>query len=143
MDKIWHRGVIKYLHKKGLTPKDIHADMVATLGDTAPSYATVKRWAALFKMGRESLEDDDRCGRPLTATTEENISHVHRIVMGDRRVTVNQIATSVGISRERVENILHNELGMSKVSARWVPRLLTPDQKLTRLTLSQENLAIF
>ena len=143
MDNIWHRGVIKYLHKKGLTPKDIHADMVATLGDTAPSYATVKRWAALFKMGRESLEDDDRCGRPLTATTEENISHVHRIVMGDRRVTVNEIATSVGISRERVENILHNELGMSKVSARWVPRLLTPDQKLTRLTLSQENIAIF
>ena len=30
MDKIWHRGVIKYLHKKGLAPKDIHADMVAT-----------------------------------------------------------------------------------------------------------------
>ena len=25
----------------------------------------------------------------------------------------------------------------------WVPRLLTPDRKLTRLTLSQANLAIF
>ena len=35
---------------------------------------------------------------------------------------------SVGISRERVENILQNDLGMTpKVSARWVPRLLTPD----------------
>ena len=35
MDKIWHRVVIKYLQKQGLAPKDIHADMVATLEDTA------------------------------------------------------------------------------------------------------------
>ena len=47
------------------------------------------------------------------------------------------------ISRERVENILHTELGMSKVSARWVPRLLTSDQKLTRLVMSEANLARF
>ena len=35
MNKIWHYGIIKYLHKKGLAPKDIHADMVAILGDDA------------------------------------------------------------------------------------------------------------
>ena len=102
MDKIWHRGITKYLLKKELAPKDIHADMVATLGDTAPSYATAKKWAAHFKMGNESLEDDDRCGRSSTAATEKNIAHV---VMNDRRLTLNQIAHSVGISHERVENI--------------------------------------
>ena len=62
-------------------------------------------------------------------------------LMDDRRQ--NQIDNTVGISRERVENILHNELWMSKVSARCVPLLLTPDKKLTRLTLSQANLFIF
>ena len=56
---------------------------------------------------------------------------------------VNQIANAVSISRERVQNILHNELGMLKVSARWVPRLLTPDQNHTRLVMSQANLAFF
>ena len=66
MDTLWHRGVIEYLHKKGLAPKDIHADMVA-----APSYATVKRWAAQFRVGKGSLEDDDRCRRPKKAQTEE------------------------------------------------------------------------
>ena len=35
MDKIWHRGVIRYLQKVGLTTKEIHADMVSTLGDDA------------------------------------------------------------------------------------------------------------
>uniref|UniRef100_A0A3Q0T381 Mos1 transposase HTH domain-containing protein n=1 Tax=Amphilophus citrinellus TaxID=61819 RepID=A0A3Q0T381_AMPCI len=124
-------------------PKDIHADMVATLGDDAPALSTVQKWAAEFKRGRESLEDDPRSGRPVTATTRENIDRVHHMVMDDSRLTVNQIANAVGISRERVENILHNELGMSKISARWVPRLLTPDQKHTRLVTSQANLALF
>ena len=58
MDKIGERAVIQYLHKKGLTPEDIHNDMVARLGKDVPSYATVKRWVAEFKRGRQSLEDD-------------------------------------------------------------------------------------
>ena len=118
MDKIWHRGVIKYLQKKGLAPKDIHADMVATLGDDTPALSIVQKWTAEFNRSRESLEDDPRSGRPATATTQENIDRVNHMVMDDRRLTVNQIANAVGISRERVENILHNELGMSKVGAK-------------------------
>ena len=60
MYKIWHRGVIKYLHKKELAPTTLHADMAGNLGDTAPSYEIVIRWAAHckhFKMDKESLED--------------------------------------------------------------------------------------
>ena len=37
------RAVIQHLRIKGLAPKAIQADMVATLGKDAPSYATVKR----------------------------------------------------------------------------------------------------
>ena len=94
-------------------------------------------------MDKEILEDDDRCGRPTKATTEENIGHVHRFVMGGRCLIVDQIANTVGTSHEREENILHNELGMSKVSSGWVPLLLSSDQQLARLSLSQANLAIF
>ena len=56
MDKIWHRGVIRYLQKKGLTTKEIHADMVSTLGDDAPALSTVKKWAAEFKRGGRALK---------------------------------------------------------------------------------------
>ena len=46
-------------------------------------------------------------------------------------------------SREQVEKIMHKEFGMSKFSARWMPRLLTPDQKHTRLVISSGELGTF
>lgn len=76
MEKLEQRGVIKYLFKKRLTPKEIHDNMQTTLGESAPSYATVKKWVAKFKRGRENIEDDPRSGRPITSTTEENIGKV-------------------------------------------------------------------
>ena len=87
MDKIWHRGIIKYLQKKRLAFKDIHANMVATLEDDAPALSTVKKWAAEFKRGRESLEDDPRFGCPASATTQENINCVYHTAMDDRHLT--------------------------------------------------------
>ena len=143
MDKIGERAVIQYLHKKGLTPKDIHNDMVATLGKDAPSYATVKRWVVEFKCGRQSLEDDPRPGRPVTVAMPEMVNKVDVIITTDRRVTQRYIASKVGISQERVHSILTEDLEMRKLSARWVPRLLTVDQKHTRRTLSRINLNVF
>ena len=32
--------------------------------DSSPSISTIKKWAAEFKRGRTSLEDDPREGRP-------------------------------------------------------------------------------
>ena len=43
MDNISHRAVIRYLGLEGLTPKEIHEDMVVTLGENAPSYSMVKK----------------------------------------------------------------------------------------------------
>ena len=65
--------------------------------------------------GRESLEDDPRSGRPSTATIQENIDRIHQMVMNDKRLTISHLANVISISRKRVENILHNELGKSKV----------------------------
>ena len=84
---------------------------------------------------------------PLTVTvtvaTPEMVNKVHDIVMTDRRVTERHIASTVGITQERVHSILKEDLEMRKLSARWVPRLLTVDQKHTRRTLWGTNLNLF
>ena len=130
------RSVIKYLQQKNMSPKAIHEDMVATLGGHAPSYATVKKWAKEFKLGRESTEDAPRSGRPKTASTDENINAIHDLVMSDRRITVRKIAEECRLNYGSVDTILTETLGLHKVSARWVPRMLTLDQKRERVVSS-------
>ncbi|XP_078671015.1 histone-lysine N-methyltransferase SETMAR-like [Branchiostoma floridae x Branchiostoma belcheri] len=143
MEAVEARAVIKYLHKKGMTPKEIHEDMMKTFGDDCPSYSTVKKWAASFKRGKESFRDEPRSGRPKTGTSDDQVEAIHRMVVKDRRVTVRHVAKSLGISFGSVHRVLTDNLGMSKVSARWVPRTLSALQKLNRLEMSRALLARF
>ena len=64
-----HRSVIKFLTKVGIALKDIHQSLVNVYGDRAPSKTTVKKLAAEFKRGRESIEDDPPIDRPVEVTT--------------------------------------------------------------------------
>jgi histone-lysine N-methyltransferase SETMAR len=49
-----------------------------------------------------------------------------------------EIAETIGISNEHVGYIFHEELDMKKLCARRVPRLLTADQKRTRMKISEQ-----
>ena len=109
------RAVLKYLCKKGMTPKEIYEDFMKTLGNESLSFSTVEKWDAKFKRGRESIEDDARSGRPKDATTDENAEIVRNLVMCDRRRDLRSIASEVCISFGEVQTILTDILGMSKV----------------------------
>lgn len=142
MEKEQYRSVIRFLVLKGKTRDEIKEELDAVYGDASPSLATVKRWFNDFKRGRTSVFDEPRPGRPNEVTTEENVNKIHDIVLADRRLKVREIVEMTGISDERVRNILHEHLGMRKLSARWVPRLLTVDQKRNRVTTSEVGLAM-
>ena len=105
MEKTEIQAVFKHFVKKGMKAKEIHADLQNTLGDSAPSYSTVAKWASEFKFGRESLEDDPRSGRPKSAMTPELIAKVHKMVMEDHRLKVREISEAVGMSSERLFHI--------------------------------------
>ncbi|XP_011057112.1 PREDICTED: uncharacterized protein LOC105147650 [Acromyrmex echinatior] len=92
-------------------------------------------------MGHTSIEDASRSGRPKEATNAEIAKQVHRI-LSDRKVKLRELTETVGISKERAGYILHDVLEMKKLSARWVPRLLTIDQKQQRVDDSMAGLAL-
>ena len=87
----------------------------------------MKEWAAEFKRGRESVEDDGWFCCPKDARADENVKVAQTLVMYDRRQDLRSIASKVGISFGAVQSSLTNILGMSKVSARKVLRMLTDD----------------
>ena len=140
MEIVEVRAVIKYLYLKGLTGKAAYEDLVATLGENAPSFTMVKKWFAEFKRGRTSTEDADRSGRPSDVSSSETINKVLNIILTDRRVTIRYVSDVLNISYGSVQSIISEQIGMHKVSARWVPRMLTQEMMQNRVTASQENL---
>ena len=113
--KVEYRAVIRYLHLKGKTGKEIHGELADVYGSSAPSYAQVKFWVGEFKRGRTSLEDEARSGRPLDATDEEMCKKVRDLVYSDRRIQMEEIAQALGISHGSVSTILHDRLGMRQI----------------------------
>jgi len=78
------RAVVKFFFLHGKAPKEIHAILTETLGEHAPSYATVKNWLVQFKRGDFSTCDAPRLGRPKTVTTTEIIDQIHELILEDR-----------------------------------------------------------
>ncbi|GFR62377.1 histone-lysine N-methyltransferase SETMAR [Elysia marginata] len=62
------------------------------------------------------------------------------MILGNRRIKQKDIAKELGISKERVQHIITDILGYRKVSARWVPRMLTDEMQMQKETTSAELL---
>ena len=62
-------------------------------------------------------------------TTPEIIDQIHELILEDRQIPAKSIAPQLGISREQVQSIIHEDLDMWKLSAKWVPKCLNADQK--------------
>jgi transposase len=105
MDKTEYHAVIKFFVKEGLTPNEINSKFIKVYGDSSPSFSTIKKWAAKFKCGRTSPEDDPCEGRKKNATTPEIIEQVHDMVLDDQRMKVHEVAETIGISKELVGHV--------------------------------------
>ena len=70
------------------------------------------------KKQRKTLltEDEARSGRQLNATGEQMCKKVRDLVYSDRGIQVEEIAQALGISYSSVSTILHDGLGMCKLS---------------------------
>ena len=119
---------IKFLTKLGKSVTETYNLLTEVYGDQCLSRTQVFEWFK-FKEGREYIGDDPKSGRPSTAKTQENVEKVARTVRGDRRLSIRAISELTSINKESVRQILHDDLGMIKVCAKVVPKILTPEQK--------------
>jgi len=106
-------------------------------------YATVKNWVAQIKRSDFSTCDAPRPGRPKTVTTPEIIDQIHEPILEDRRISAKSIAEQLGNSREPVGSIIHEDLDMRKLFAKWAPKCLNADQKLKRCQSSEQHFGFF
>ena len=80
-----------------------------------------------------------RAARPPSRTAD-NTEQVKQLVRADRRLTVRMIASELSISKETVWKIITEDLGMRKICAKMVPKLLSDDQKERRVLVCKNIL---
>jgi len=98
---------------------------------------------AQFKHGDFSTCDAPRPGRPETVTTPEIIDQIHELILEDRRISAKSLAEQLGISRERVGSIIHEDLDTWKLSAKWVPKGLNAVEKRQSYQSSEQIWYLF
>jgi hypothetical protein len=100
----------------------------AAFGDKSLTKTAIYNILKKVKAG-ETTDDLLHLNAKKTKRTQDIIAAVAADVNVDRRVKCMDLATAHGVSYGTMQNILHKELGLVKKSARWVPKLLSEDQK--------------
>ena len=129
--------------KLGLKAKEIHRELADVFPESAPSFDAVARWIRHFNDGRDSLEDEERSGRPRSSLTKDIVARAEAIVTEDRRITLRFLAAELSISYGSAYSIMHDELRRTKRCARWIPHMLTDDQRAQRVHICRRWLEMF
>ena len=79
-------------------------------------YYAVRHWVKKFNDGRGRLEDEPRSGRPCEAVIQNNLCE-------NSNKNIQELANETGISVGNVCTVLHKELELHKVAAKWIPHI--------------------
>ena len=83
-----------------------------------------------------------RCGRSKEVRTLDLIGQIKNFTDKDRRVSIETISALFDVSVGTVHTIIHEELKMRKICAKFVPRVLREDQKERRCHDSREMIEL-
>ena len=136
------RATVKFLMHQGNTPIQIWCGLQAVYEDRALSKTAVWFWCRHLQGGdvTVSIKDRPRTGRPRSVRTQENAQKVIQFLTTDARKTLTEIAEETGISRSSTHNILKKDLKFSKLAPKFVPHILTDEQKAARVRMCEYNL---
>ena len=96
MDKKEFRVLIIHCFLMGKNTVEAKQWLDKRYGYSAPGKSTIIDCYAEFKRGRTNTVDTERFGRPKSAVVPGNITKVHKIVLGDRKLKLREIADPIG-----------------------------------------------
>ena len=137
-EKEEQRVCIKFCFKIGKTATETFELLKMAYGNDVMGRTQVYEWFGRFSQGRVSCQSDPRSGRPSTSRNPEMVAKVCTLIRNDRRLTIREIAEECDISFGSCETILTKDLNMKRVSAKFVPRLLTEDQQQHRMLTASD-----
>ena len=132
------RYAIKFCFKLGKNATETYGMLQTAFGASCMNRASVFGWHKRFREDRESVRDDEKCGRSKEVRTPELIGQIKNFMDEDRCVSIETIRAQFDISVGTVHTIIHEKLKMRKICTKFVPRVLREDQKERRFHDSRE-----
>ena len=123
------RYAIKLCFELDKTASGTHEMIKSAYGDDAMDQSSVSEWHILFREGREQIEDDEPSGRPSTSKSNENLVKVKNLLSSDGKLSVRMISEHLNLQKTTVHVIVTKNLGIRKVCAKLVPKVLTDEPK--------------
>ena len=106
-------------------------------------FSSVTQRCKKYKSGVDSVEDAPHASHLTIATSQNIVEKVTNLVATDARFTTRHIAKCIGISVEAAHTILRRDLKMRRINSRWIPHLVTKEQKLARVRITRQLLKQF
>ncbi|UYV82734.1 hypothetical protein LAZ67_22000693, partial [Cordylochernes scorpioides] len=102
-------------------------------GDAALSRSRTFEWFSSFQKGWEKVNDDQHTGRPRSLRWEENKLKIKELIKFNRRISIKDLSSETGLSVRLCHQIATKDLDMIRTSSKFVPRILTEEQKEVRM----------
>ena len=123
------RYAMKFCFKLGKNATETYGILQTAFRPPCMNRASVFECHKRFKVGRESLREDERYGRSEEVRTPELIGQIKNFMDKDGRMSIETISVQFDVSVRTVRKIIRKELKMRKICAKFVPRVLREDQK--------------
>jgi hypothetical protein len=72
------------------------------------SRKAVHSWVDKFSQGRSRVTDDAQPGNPVEIATEATVQWVKELILADRRIMIDSVATALGCSHGLAYSIMHD-----------------------------------
>ena len=129
------RLFIEELVKKGLPPKKIRKKLDKKFGESALKDSAMYKWIRMVKLNFRVDEKQYRPGRPIDEQLLFRIQAEHQ---KNQFSSVRSIAHTLNAPIATVYHYMTDYLGLVFRYTRWVPHILSDDQKVKRIRLCQE-----
>ena len=123
----WYAIKFCFKHRKNAT--EMYGMLQIAFGSSCMNRESVFEWHKRFKEGRESVRDDERCGRSKEVRTPELIGQIKNFMDKDHRVSIETINAQFDVSVGTVHIITREELKMQKIYTKFVPRCSEKNRK--------------
>ncbi len=143
--RVEQRTVIKFMVAQGATPIACWRQLDRVFGEHALGKTQTRYWHKKFKAGDidSVTKDAPRSGRVCSGRSAENIQKVETQLETNRRQSVRELSLETGVPRATVQRVLRKDLKLHHVSPKFVPWILTDEQKRFCKEVCEQHLQSF